>query len=131
MSDEYYTQVSESIRSVLELTTRVDERVAYLIKQQDEVESKLDDHIENHRELNTRVRILESQNGEAIKKHVQDLNRNIHEIEMKIRMIEKDSQRNEGRWKIIANFVLNVFLYILVGYLLWKIGIQDPTTMIP
>ena len=116
MSDEYYTQVSESIRSVLELTTRVDERVAYLIKQQDEVESKLADHIENHRELNTRVSILESQNGEAIKKHVQDLNRNIHEIEMKIRMIEKDSQRNEGRWKIIANFVLNVFLCLLSSF---------------
>jgi hypothetical protein len=67
------------------------------------------------------VSILESQNGEAIKSHVSDLSKELHTIQLRMQMIEKDSQRNEGRWKTIANFVLNLLLYILVGYLLYEI----------
>ena len=126
MADEYYTQVSESIKSVFELTTRVDERVQHIMKTQGDLENKLDTNIEQHRELGTRVSVLESKNGAAIAAHVEAMSKGIHALEMRMQKIESDNKRQAGRWKTGLNFGMNILLYILVGYLLWQMGLPTP-----
>ena len=44
-ASDYYIQVSENIKGIFDLTTRVDERVKIVMKKQDDMERKLDSQL--------------------------------------------------------------------------------------
>jgi len=123
---EFYGQVSESIKSVFELTTRVDERVQTIMKKQDEMERKIDSGITNQGLLSSRVSVLESKNGSLIKEDVEKIKDNLHELELQMQVVKTESQRSEGRWKTIASFGLQLVWVILAAYILYRLGIQAP-----
>lgn len=123
----YYLQVSESIKSVFDLTTRVDERVQLMMKKQDDFERKLDERLEASHALDGRIRVLESRIGsEKLSEEMGELEETVHKLEMQIAALEIASGGSEDRWKTIVTFVIQIAWVLLAAYLLTKLGLQAP-----
>ena len=127
---QYYSQVQDSIKSVFELTTRVDERVQLMMKKQEDVERKIDGISSEMKELNTRVTVLESNNGKAavaqMATEVDRLKDNIGDMKLKIQTLESKTESSEGKWKTVLNFGLQILWVVVAAYLLYRLGIQAP-----
>lgn len=121
LGEKYYQQVSESIQSIFELTTRVDERVQLLMKKQDQVENQF----EQFGELGARVRVLEAASAVSDLTVLKD---KVHSMELEISTLKNASDKQEGRWKSIFTFTIQIIWVLLASYLLYKLGIQSPNT---
>ena len=129
-SGQYYSQVQDSIKSVFELTTRVDERVQLMMKKQDDVERKIDGISTEMKELNTRVTVLESNNGKALAANVATevdrLKDIIGDMKLKMQTLESRTDSSEGKWKTVLYFGLQILWVVVAAYLLYRLGIQAP-----
>ena len=120
---DYYMQVTESIKSVFDLTSRIDERVKLIMKKQDEFDKKLDDRLEDANEVKTRLRLLEAQgNGDEIL----DMKLGIHKMEVRLQAIEMTQGGAENRWKSFINFAIQIAWVVMAAWLLLKLGLQAP-----
>lgn len=122
---DYYLQVQESIKSIYDLTTRVDERVLLLMKKQEELERKLDEQLKSDHSLDTRVNSLERIRDERIPQ-LDKLKGDLHKIEIDMQAIKITQGGQEGRWKTIVSFVVQIAWVILAAWLLVKLGLQAP-----
>jgi len=122
----YYSQVQESIQSIFELTTRVDERVQLMMKKQEDLEDKIDAQLKEINALAIRVTMLESRNGAAMQNDVEKMKESFHQMELKMAGVEKSTAASENRWKTIGGFVLQILWVLLAAYLLFKLGLQAP-----
>lgn len=120
------TKVVESIQTIFDLTARIDERVHLMMQQQKELEKKIDNQLVSFNELNVRVRMIESKDGDHLTKEVAEFKEQLHKFEMKIQKLEGNSEGQETRWKTIFNFGLQLVWVILAAWLLFKLGIQAP-----
>lgn len=119
----YYMQVTESIKSVFDLTSRIDERVKLIMKKQDEFDKKLDDRFADVNEIKTRLRLLEANSDEDV---VDELKQNFHKAEVRMQAIEMTQGGAEGRWKTFVNFAIQIAWVLLAAWLLLKLGLQAP-----
>ncbi len=121
-------ELKESIKSIVELTTRVDERVQNVIKQQLSIDEKINRQSEAIGELNTKVKILESHSVfTAEDKRLAAATRDeLHRVELKINELQQSNNSQEQRWKAIFSFSVQLIWVILAAYLLYKMGIQSP-----
>jgi predicted nuclease with TOPRIM domain len=119
--DNYYREVSESIKSVFDLTSRIDERVKLLMKKQDELDRKLDERLQRYVEIDGRVRVLESGQGE-----LNSLWKIVHTLELDLQQVKIKTTGHENKWKTIISFAVQIAWVILAAYLLMKLGIQAP-----
>lgn len=123
----YYLQVSESIKSVFDLTTRVDERVQLMMKKQDDFERKLDERLAVSHALDGRIKVLESRIGnDTLSEEIGELEETVHKLEMQIAALQIASGGSEDRWKTIVTFVIQIAWVLLAAYLLTKLGLQAP-----
>jgi uncharacterized coiled-coil protein SlyX len=148
LGDQYFNQVSESIKNVFELSTRIDERVQLMMKKQEDLEKKLDAQMQKTNDMTTRVTVLESQvqkasdmnnrlaalesknnNQEKIKEiseSVTGIAAIVHNMELKVQSLEGNTKRQEARWKTIFGFVVQLIWVVLAAYLLYRLGLQSP-----
>lgn len=119
-------QVNESINSIIELTSRVDERVQLIMKTQKSVEDKIDAQLQFFNELNTRVKILESKDTLPQLQNIKELQAMLHKIEIRIHDLEGSTDNQENRWKNIFGFVIQLVWVVLAAILLYKLGLQAP-----
>lgn len=117
--DGFYADVFESIKSVYDLTARIDERVKTIQKKQDEQDEKLDSFLKMQSELESRLRVLESNN-------TTELTTDMKDHEARLRLVEHSSERNENKWVKIAENGVQIIIMIIVAYLLFKMGISGP-----
>lgn len=122
---DYYLQVQESIKSIYDLTTRVDERVLQLMKKQEELERKLDEQLKSDHNLDTRVANLERVRDERIPE-LDTVKNNLHRLEIEMQAVKITQGGQEGRWKTIVSFVVQIAWVILAAWLLMKMGLQAP-----
>lgn len=116
-------RLTESINAIVELTTRVDERVQLIMKQQKEIEDKIYHQNEFVSDLNTKVKILEIN---AITDEIEKINEHLHKMEIRLNTLENSNNSNENRWKTIFGFVIQLVWVILAAFLLYKLGISAP-----
>ncbi len=124
--DKYYHQVSESIKSVFELSTRIDERVQLMMKTQKGMEDKIDSMMHQQNDIDGRVMVLESKNGTLLQEDIDKLEENFHRLEMRIQIMEGQTNRQEGRWRTILNFWFQILWVVLAAYILYKFNLQTP-----
>ena len=124
MGKEYYLEVSKSIKSVYDLTARIDERVKLLMSKQEETQRKLDQHMNRVSDLDGRIMVIESKNGEAAIKQLGLLREDFHKLEGRIQVVEISSAGNEGKWKIIIDFGVKILWIIVGSYALLKLGLN-------
>lgn len=124
-------QVNNSIKSIVELTTRIDERVQLMMKKQEFLESKIEQHISSLNELNTDFKLLDSKSGKILQEEVVKLADNVSDIETRLKALEKDSENSNDNWKEIAktvfNFIVQIIWVIVASYILYKLNIQAPS----
>lgn len=124
-SRDYYLQVQESIKSIYDLTTRVDERVLALMRKQEELERKLDEQLKSDHDLDTRVANLERVRDERIPE-LDTVKNGLHRLEIDMQAVKITQGGQEGRWKTIVSFVVQIAWVILAAWLLVKLGLQAP-----
>lgn len=102
--EPYYLQVFESIHDVYELASRIDERVQSHTKKLDEIDKELDD----------------------LDKDIDKLQDRSHQVDLKLQELESNTNRQEGRWRTIGSYVMQIIWIVITAYLLYKLGLQAP-----
>lgn len=120
--------VKRSIDSIFELTTRVDERVQGIMKQQNTLEAQIDRQTDIVNGIKERVKVLESHLIDTIQDHreTSENKENTHNLDLRVSAVEKSAINQEQRWKSIFSFGIQLIWVILAAYLLYKLGIQSP-----
>ena len=121
---EYDRELANSIKSLFDLTTRIDERVEQVIAGHKVTTGKLESEIDKARDLMARVSVLEKTTDQA--DDVDILAKQIHDLELRVQSIEISAGRVENRWQSTVNFGLQLVWVIIAAYLLYKLGIQAP-----
>lgn len=124
-------QVNNSIKSIVELTTRIDERVQLMMKKQEFLENKIEDHIDDANELKTDFKLLDSKSGKTLQEEVVRISDDIYSIDNRLKALEKDSENKNNNIKEVSktvlNFIVQIIWVIVASYLLYKLNIQSPS----
>lgn len=124
-------QVNNSIKSIIELTTRIDERVQLMMRKQDIFDDKLENTIITLNELKIDLKLLDSKSGITLQEEVSRTSKEISEIKNKLDNVEKVSNNTNNNWKEIAKgiltFVVQIIWVVIAAYILYKLGIQSPS----
>ena len=122
--ENYYIQVSDSIKSIYELTTRVDERQQLMMSKVEQLERKIDSLMSEYRDLEGRMRVIESKDGGTA--DISSIKDTLHSYDVRLQALEISNKGQEGRWKNIMGFIAQLVWVIVAAYLLYKLGIQAP-----
>lgn len=132
MTEQFYSQVSESIKLVFDLTSRIDERVKTLVERIDDVEERIDKFIDVQQTLAHRVTVLETNDSDGeitdLKQEIEELKSKIQTLEMKCETLQIKDQGHEWRWLVAFEFVFRLSFVVAGGWLLWRLGWQAPPT---
>jgi uncharacterized protein (DUF3084 family) len=120
----YDKQVSESIRSLFELTSRIDERVKLLTETYSKAESKFDTIMKSQQELLQRVTALESKNGTELKKTVGDIEERLRKIEIHIQSVEYIAKGSQNKWDKAIEHGMKILVAIAATILIYKLGMS-------
>jgi hypothetical protein len=122
-------QVNNSIESIIELTTRIDERVQAIMKKQDLLESKSNNQSDTLHTLNTDLLLLESISGKVLQEEVKKISNDIINIKSRLENVENKTNVQENKWKTVVDFILKIIWILITAYLLIKLGLQVPAIL--
>jgi predicted RNase H-like nuclease (RuvC/YqgF family) len=120
LNEQYSSQMAETVKSVYDLTTRLDERVQNLSRSNIEMERRLEVSNNNASSLAQRVATVESK---RISDEVEKVSATVRHLEMDVEKLKTDTGRSGERWKQIIQFGFQVAGAILIAYLLYKLHI--------
>ncbi len=120
--DEFYRQVSESIKLVFDLTSRIDERVKFLVEQHGEANDKIEKLMDRQEGIVSRLSVLENKNGNGLKEDVYDMKNLVRALEIKVASLEIHSASHTNKWSTATDFVFKVIVTAIGAMLAWKIG---------
>lgn len=146
---EHYNNVNESIKSVFDLTSRIDERVKMLVERQGDLEQQLDKAIDNQQQILNRVTVLESRDVTSVvassktdihdikqriaimensgsKQDIEDIKKKIHLLDLRVESINMRTANQESRWAKLFDLVFKLTIMLIGGYLLFRFGWQAP-----
>jgi hypothetical protein len=123
--NSYDKQVAESIRSLFELTSRVDERVKLMSDNYQRIDTKFDSIVRGQQELLQRVTALESRNGTEIKKVVEELSERVRKMEINMQSLEIVSKGNQNKWDKAIDYGMRILVAIAAALLTFKLGIAQ------
>ena len=132
---EYYDKVSESIKLIFDLTSRIDERVKILVEQHNETHQRIEKIHERYEGMMNRIVVLENKNGSELKHAIADLKSMLNNIDNQKDALEKRIRDNEvklaaleiyntqhmGKWKLVGDFIFKVVMLGLGAFLTWKV----------
>jgi predicted nuclease with TOPRIM domain len=121
ISEQFFTQVSESIKSVFNLTSRIDERVKMIHEKQQEMDKKFSRLIESLGTLNSRVSVLESTSETE---EIQDLEKTVHNMELILKEVELKSAGNTGKWAVAADFGIKILWALVAAAAIYYMGFK-------
>lgn len=102
-----------------EIEKRMADKVKYLLKNFSTFESEMKKIDELGRDLETRIRILESIGIDKIRD-------DIHKIDNRIEKLESRHDDSKEKVKRIADFIVQLAWVSLAAWLLTKLGLQAP-----
>lgn len=123
-SDQLYQQVSESIKLVFDLTSRIDERVKILVEQHNDANQKIERLIERHENILSRISVLENKNGNGMREDMNELKKDHRSLEVKVAALEIGQNQHENKWKVASDFAFKVIVTLICGVIAWKLGIK-------
>jgi|GEM_PF-6537685 len=114
-SESYYRQVSESLKLVFDISSRIDERVKNIAENQNALSERVDKLIEKYENVITRLSVLENKNNNHLKDDVFEMKKTIHDVELKVSTLQTSSVGQENKWKIAIEFFFKLLLLIIGG----------------
>lgn len=128
MNSEFFSQVSESIKSVFDITSRIDERVKIIMEKQSEVDRRIGQMMDHINNISSRITVLESRDEKAIKENVERTSSRVVELEKQVEIMKIHQDGSEGKWKQVVAFGVQITLAVLTAYIAFKLGLSNPTT---
>lgn len=129
MNENLYKEVTDSLKLVSDITSRIDERMKILIESHNETKDKIDELFIQHNSLITRISLLESRsNGREIgeiKTDFKQLENRLDTVAVKVVDLEKEMLGHSNRWANVVDFIFKVSVIVLGGFILWKLGIKN------
>ena len=122
----YDKQVAESIRSLFELTSRIDERAKNMTEAHKRFETKFDAITENQQELLQRVTALESKNGSELKKAIEELNERLRRLEVQVQAIEFIAKGSQNKWDKLMENGMRLLVAVAAAILAFKLTTGKP-----
>jgi hypothetical protein len=105
--------------SFWESIDKISDRVKTVTKRNLELEKEVDNLMRTRHDLEVRVKSLESNDIEGIKKQ-------LYEIDSKVRSFESDHDKRRANWNMVLNFVVQLVWVSMAAWLLTKLGLQAP-----
>ena len=124
INDQFYKEVSDSIKLVFDLTSRIDERVKHLVEQHSDSNQRIERLVERQEDIFSRISVLENKNGNGYKEDIIELKKNVHIMEIKMSSLELQTNQHENKWQKIIDFVFKVSVAVVVAIIVWKIGLK-------
>jgi chromosome segregation ATPase len=107
-----YSSLKDSIDKAMDKAKSIAKRIS-------EIEREIDDLMRSKHDLEARVRTLESEDIEVVKKH-------LYEIDSKVRSFESDHDKRRQSWNMALNFFVQLVWVSMAAWLLTKLGLQGP-----
>ena len=123
LAEQFFSQVSESIQLVFDLTSRIDERVKMLVEHQNDLDERVDKLLETHQSSLSHLAVIESKEYNSI---IANLEVRVKNLELKVEMISMRIGNHDSRWLLIFDSVWKICLMLVGGYILYKLGISPP-----
>ena len=152
---ETSNKLIDEIKQIIDITSRVDERVKMVAEAQQDINFRLNHLIDEHNGLTARVHVVESKNGHKVQEAVssveekmmrlssrfdvldmigtqkmqrvsEEINSNILEIKFKVKELENHKQGISERWKSILGYVWHGAFIIFICYVLYRMGLPTP-----
>ena len=120
--NDFDSEMSKSIKSLFELTTRIDEKVKLLCELSSKVDLNYNLLMETKIELLQRITYLESKNGSELKKQLEDLNNKFRTVEMQVQATEIISKGHHNRLGKIADNGMKLLIAVAAAFIIWKSG---------
>lgn len=126
ISVQLLAQTSDNIQKLFDLSTRIDERVKSLQKDQSEIKEELGEVVDTSHIVIQRIAVAESKLETPLHEEVVLLQKTIIEIDKRLRSLEKTSEGNESRWNAIFQFITQLVWITLAAYVLYKLNLSPP-----
>ena len=124
-NNDYYNELSKSIKSIFDLTTRIDERVKSLIKKEELLQPKCEQRSKEITDTINKVTTLESAQKE-LHIDIDILKTETHKMELLLQAVKIQTAGHENKWKTIMSFSVQLIWAVLACYLLMKLGFETP-----
>lgn len=129
----------DALKRVLDMTSRIDERLKTVVERQNEIQVQIDKILERQQLLMQRITALEAVDFDAIQKMdrrlyvvesagVTKLAEKIQTLEIKVEKNDMLVNKNDATWKSVIEFAARMLFMFFGGYVLWKLGWQQPPT---
>ena len=135
------SDIINDLKIVLDITSRVDERVKVIKDAQQDLFDKIDAICEDIKNMESRISVIESSNNTdkhnklLAELHLLDKRETQSAMQVKIelesiKLIIQALEKEKNSWLRIINSALGLLVHgmwvILVSYLLFKLGISNP-----
>ena len=107
-----YSSIKESIDKAMDKARSIAKRIS-------EMEREIDDLMRSKHDLEARVKTLESEDIDSVKKQ-------LYEIDSKVRSFESDHDKRRQSWNMVLNFFVQLLWVSMAAWLLTKLGLQGP-----
>ena len=146
--DNILEKVHESIKIILDLSSKIDERSKIIANRQKNFDEHIKKIIDTNHDLKSRASVLESQSKDdivVIKNEIQLINqrlivlesqdikanqslldRRLNNLEVRFENISLRTTSSENKWSVIVDFFIKLGWTILAGYILYKFGFPEP-----
>lgn len=135
VKENEYLELSTSIKTIVDMTSRIDERVKILMQQQNDNNEKIEKVMDRVSDLMSRLAILESRNGtdarikideveKQFKEKIDELSKYNSSLNVKIAALEIHAGSNNSRWQFIADATFKVFIMVAAAFLALKLGLK-------
>jgi len=132
MDEIAYKELSNSLKSVSDVTARIDERVKVLVEDNNIFKARFEKVSENQITLVARLSILEGNSDVdsiksdiiALQEKVEYLSGKSIKIEQDINMMEKSIGQQDNKWANVIDFLYKVATVVIGAIILWKLGIK-------
>jgi|SRR5579859_5894674 len=149
ITEQFYAQVSESIKLLFDLTSRIDERIKTIIEKHNVLEHDLKYVLKELSAIDNRVHDVEARDFANVKKKVEELDKNlanienimksldktqkdIDELEKRIRDIEIKMESvgffkitTENRWKTAFDVFWKIVIIVSGAFLMYHFGLRN------
>ena len=119
-----------NIQDLIELTTRVDERIRSVQVKQHECDERLMNFMTEHSGVLQKIAVIESKQNSCpihnLDSHLDRMAENISKLDRRVELIEDDTHKTHDRWKKILTFIIQLVWVLLASWLLLKLNLQAP-----
>lgn len=147
---EARSNLIDEIKQVIDITSRVDERMKIIAESQIQLDQRLNHFIDEHNALTSRVQVMvakapdaamidekhhrilakldmiESLSSPKMQGFIEETEDDVSELKARIKELESHTQGSSEKIKQILGYVWQGLFIVLVAWLLFKMGLNPP-----